>query len=181
MTAALPACSRRSIDDVPRQFGGEQCKRFPHDFLDVHRNPLADSAAAEREDAFDQRVAALAGDHDVLDIAAQPTAGADVPKRHLAITQYRAKEIVEVVRDAAGKRTERFQALSLAQLAAPTAAAPASARWRSVTSSMNPTMRVGLPSGSKNIRPFACSHRIRAAGVQHPVLGIDVAASAAQP
>ena len=103
-------------DDVPRQFGSEQCERFPHHFLDMHRDLLADSAAAEREDAFDQRVAALAGDHDVFDIAAQPTAGADVAQRHLAITQYRAKEIVEVVCDAARKRTERFQTLRLTQL-----------------------------------------------------------------
>ncbi len=102
---------------MPRQFGGEQRERFPHDLLDMHRNPLADSAAAEREDAFDQRVAALAGDHDAFDVAAQPTAGAHVTKRHLAITQYRAKEIVEVVRDAARKRTERFKTLGLAQLA----------------------------------------------------------------
>src|SRR5882672_1678143 len=104
-------------DDVPRQFGSEQRERFPHDFLHMHSYPLADSAAAEREDAFDQRVAAFAGDHDVFDIAAQSSAGAHVTKRHLPIAQYRAKEIVEVVSDAARKRTERFQTLSLAQLA----------------------------------------------------------------
>src|SRR5262245_66429361 len=103
-------------DDAPRQFGSEQRERFAHDPLDMHRDPLAHSAAAEREDAFDQRAATLAGDHHAFDIAAQATAGADVAKRHLSITEYRAQQVVEVVSDAAGKRTQRFQTLSLAQL-----------------------------------------------------------------
>ena len=34
----------------------------------MHGNALADSAPAERENAFDQRIAALAGDHDLFDI-----------------------------------------------------------------------------------------------------------------
>src|SRR5262249_15843784 len=43
-------------------------------------------------------------------------AGADLAQRHLSVTQYRAQEIVEVVRDAARERTECFETLSLTQL-----------------------------------------------------------------
>src|SRR4030095_8528307 len=103
-------------DDVSRQLGGEQHERFLHDFLDVHGNALADSAAAEREDAFDQRIPALAGDHDVLDIVAQGAAGADVAKRHLSIAQDHAEKIVEVVRNATREVTEGLKTLSLTQL-----------------------------------------------------------------
>src|SRR5215467_10070264 len=86
-------------NDVSRQLGSEESKRFSHDLLDMHGDALADSAAAEREDAFDQRIGAIAGDHDLFDIVAQATAGVHLAKGQLSITQYRAEEIVEVVRD----------------------------------------------------------------------------------
>src|SRR5262244_3710718 len=98
-------------DNMSRQLGGEQSERFSHNLLDMHGNALADSAATEGEDAFDERMAALARDHDVFDVAAQPAAGTDVTERHLPITEDCAEEVVEVVRDAAGKRTERLQTL----------------------------------------------------------------------
>jgi len=77
-------------DDMSRQFGGEQSKRFSHDSFHMHGNTLTNSAAAKRENALDQRATALAGDHDAFDIAAQPSASAGVTKRHFSIAQYRA-------------------------------------------------------------------------------------------
>jgi hypothetical protein len=104
MTAALP-CTQPSLDDdTSRAAWRRTSERFPHAPFDMHGDTFADSAAAESEDAFDQRVAALAGDHDVFDIVAQGTAGAGVAQRHLSVTQYDAEEIVEVVRDAARER-----------------------------------------------------------------------------
>src|SRR5262245_1585181 len=161
-------------DDVPRQFGSEQRECFPRDRLDMHRDPLADSAAAEREDAFDQRAATLAGDHHAFDIATQATAGADVAKRQLSITEYRAQQIIEVMSDAAGKRTEPFQTLSPAQLSL------------NMLQFLRGTMAIGhVEHESDDARGLAlrieehAAFRLeppdRAAGVQHPVFGIAIA------
>src|SRR5215813_3867194 len=82
----------------------------------MHGDALADSAATESKNALDQRASAFACDDDAFDVAAQPSAGTDVTKRHFPVTEDCAEKIVEVVRDAAGKRAERFQTLSLTQL-----------------------------------------------------------------
>ncbi len=91
-------------------------QRLAHDVLDLHGDALAHAAAAERENSIDQRPAALAGDHDAFQIAAQPASRGHVAQRHLPVAQDRAEQIVEVVRDAAGERAHRFETLSLAQL-----------------------------------------------------------------
>src|SRR4029453_12603978 len=160
-------------DDVPRQLGGEQRERFSHDRLHMHRDALAESAAAEREDALDERVTALAGDHDAFDVAPQPTAGTDIAKRHLSITEYRAEEVVEVVRDAAGKRTERFQALSLAQLALhPLQIVCGDTAIGYIEHEAHDTLRFAF--GVEERPPFRLEPSDWGVGIDHPIFSIEV-------
>ena len=82
----------------------------------MDRYAFADAAAAESEDAVDERAAALSGGHDAVQVAVQPRAAPRVAHRHLAVAEDRSEDVVEVVRDAAGKRAHRLQALRATQL-----------------------------------------------------------------
>src|SRR5207302_3044290 len=74
-----------------------------------------DAAAAEGEDALHQRTAALAGGEDAFQLVAQAGLRRRPGQRHLAVTEHGAENVVEVVRDAARERAERFEPLRLAQ------------------------------------------------------------------
>src|SRR5215831_6199009 len=161
-------------NDVSRQLGSEQSERFSHDLLDMHGDALADSAAAEREDAFDQRIGALAGDDDVFDIVAQPTAGADFAKRHLSVTQYRAEEIVEVVRDAARERAECFETLSLTQLTLDSLQfLLGNVAIRDIEHETDHSR--GVTFGVEEHSPFCLKPAYRAVAVNHPIFSVDIA------
>ena len=77
---------------------------------------FADAAAAEREDALDERLGAAAGMHHIVEVAAHDAAFGRGLLRELAVAEDRAEDIVEVVRDAAGERSHRFHFLRLAKL-----------------------------------------------------------------
>ena len=94
---------------------GDLVERFAHHFLYVNGHTLAGSAAAEGEDAADKRPAALARGHDAVQVAPQTRARLRGAHRHLAVAQDGAEDIVEVVRDAAGKRANRLETLRAAQ------------------------------------------------------------------
>src|SRR5262245_15925869 len=112
----VPRAHSRHDGHVRGETRGDLVERLAHDRLDVHREALADAAPAEREDAVDERAAALAGGHHAVQVAAQARALLRIAHRHLAVAEDRAEDIVEVVRDAAGERADRLQALRAAQL-----------------------------------------------------------------
>src|SRR5437870_11503760 len=87
--------------DTARQFCREQRECLPRDLLDMHGDPLADSAAAERENSIHQCPSALAGDHDVFHVAPQSAARGYVAERHLPIAKNRATQVVDGMRDSA--------------------------------------------------------------------------------
>ena len=84
--------------------------------MDGHGDALAQTAATERENPVHQCAAALACDHDALDVASQAAARRRVAQRHLAVAEDGAKQVVEVMGDAARERTHRLEALRLAEL-----------------------------------------------------------------
>ena len=82
----------------------------------MDRNALPDRAAAEGEHAVDQRAAALARHDDAVEVTREAAALWRIAQCDLAVAEDRAQDVVEVVRDAAGERAHRLQALGATQL-----------------------------------------------------------------
>ena len=100
--------------NAARQRRGKQVECFTDRSLNVDRRAVADTAAAERENALDERLRPARRVHDIVDIASHGTRRRRTLLRELPVSQDRAQNIVEVVRDAAGQRAHRLQLLRLA-------------------------------------------------------------------
>ncbi len=83
----------------------------------MHRQALADAAAAEGKDALDERLRTHAGADCSVDVATERRPLARVLLRHLAVTQDCREHVVEVVCNSAGQRADRLELLCLTQLA----------------------------------------------------------------
>jgi hypothetical protein len=114
--AGVAASSRRSSRTPRGQRRGDAVERLDDDRLHVHRHALGHAAAAEGEDALDQRLGAQARGERRVDVAAQRRALGGVLLRQLAVAEDRREDVVEVVGDAAGERADRLELLCLAQL-----------------------------------------------------------------
>ena len=99
-----------------RQRRGGCHQRLVDDRLHVDPHAFTGAAAAERQDALDQRLRAQRGAHRGIDVPALRRAFGAVALHHLAVTEDRGEDVVEVVRDAAGQRAHRLELLRLAQL-----------------------------------------------------------------
>jgi hypothetical protein len=84
---------------------------------DIDGHPGRPAAAAERQDALDQQPRAFTGPQHLFDVAVRRCVVRDAGERTIAEAENRGKDIVEVVRDTAGKGAERFELLRLPQLA----------------------------------------------------------------
>jgi hypothetical protein len=73
-------------------------------------------APAERQQLSRESRRALAGVPDLLDVSPQRVIGAKLLEQQLAVAQDPGEQVVEVVRDAAGKLADRFHLLGVAQL-----------------------------------------------------------------
>ena len=99
-----------------RQRRGGCHQRLVDHRLHVDRHAFTGAAAAERQDALDQRLRAQRGAHRGIDVPALRRAFGAVALHQLAIAEDRGEDVVEVVRDAAGQRAHRLELLRLAQL-----------------------------------------------------------------
>src|SRR5262249_42559487 len=98
-----------------RQLRLQQVERLADDLFDVHRRALARIAATERENRFDECTAALARSQNLIEVAPKQGAPACAAARPLAVAEDGAEDVVEIVRDAPGERTHRFEPLRVAQ------------------------------------------------------------------
>src|SRR6202035_53158 len=99
-----------------RQRGCEQLKRFLDHRLNVHRHALTEPAAAEAENALDERLCTPRRVHDIVEVAPQGAACSRMLVRKLAVPQDRAEDVVEVMGDTAGQCPDRLHLLRLPQL-----------------------------------------------------------------
>src|SRR5690349_20521092 len=81
--------------DAGRKPRRQQVERFTYDGFDMDGDALAHAAATEREYAVDQRAPALTCRNDAVQIAAQAAAFSRAAKRHLAVSENGAKNVVE--------------------------------------------------------------------------------------
>jgi hypothetical protein len=114
--AGVAGADRAPEHDAGRQRRADGVERLVDDRLHVHRHALCHAAAAEREDALDERLGAHAGGQRGIDVATQCRPFGGVLLRQLAVAENRRQDVVEVVRDAAGERADRLELLRLAQL-----------------------------------------------------------------
>src|ERR1700704_5501438 len=82
------------------QGGLQQLERFLDDGLDVHWNALTETAAAESENAIDERLGSAGRVHDVVQVAAHGRAFSRMLVGKLPIPQDRSQDVVEIVFDA---------------------------------------------------------------------------------
>src|SRR3984957_4510467 len=82
----------------------------------MHRLALSHPAAAESENAVDERLPTRARLHHLIDLAAHGAAFAQAVLHEFAETENRAQDVVEVVRDATGQAPDRLHLGRLLQL-----------------------------------------------------------------
>src|SRR3984957_4597844 len=82
----------------------------------MHRLALCHPAAAEGENAVDDRLPTRARLHHLIDLAAHGAAFAQAVLHEFAETENRAQDVVEVVRDATGPAPDRLHLGRLLQL-----------------------------------------------------------------
>src|ERR1035438_984362 len=99
-----------------RQRGGEQFEGFLRDRLNVDGRALGKPAAAEAENAVNERLSAPGRVQDVVKVTPQRAAFRGMLLRQLAVTQYRPENVVEVMGDAACQGSDRLHLLRLPQL-----------------------------------------------------------------
>ena len=98
------------------QRGCEQLERFLDHRLNVHRHALTEPAAAEAENAVNERLGAPRSVHDIVEVAPQGAAGSRMLVRKLPVPQDRSEDVVEVMGDATGQCPHRLHLLRLPQL-----------------------------------------------------------------
>jgi hypothetical protein len=86
-----------------------------HDLAEVDDPRLQHLAPAEREQLAGERLGALAGGHDLLDVGADRVALAQLADQQLAVGEDHRQHVVEVVGDAAGELADGVHLLRLAQ------------------------------------------------------------------
>ena len=86
------------------------------DGAQVDRRKAQRLLAREGEQLVRQRRGVFGGSPDLDEIAPERLVGADLPGQHVGVAQDHGQRVVEVVRDAAGQLSDRFQLLRLAQL-----------------------------------------------------------------
>src|SRR6202041_982093 len=94
----------------------QQLQRLFDDELNVHRRAVAETAAAESENAFDQHLGALRRVHDIVEVAAQRAAFRGLLVRQFAVPQDCSEYVIEVMGNAAGERADSLHLLRLSQL-----------------------------------------------------------------
>src|SRR3977135_338632 len=94
-----PALDAYSVGQGSRK----QLERFLDDGLDVHWNALTKTAAAESENAIDERLGSPGRVHDVVQVAAHGRAFGRMLVAKLPVTQERSEDVVEIVCEAAGQ------------------------------------------------------------------------------
>src|SRR5467141_2312837 len=91
-----------------RQRSCEDLERLLDHGLNVHRHALTESAAAEAENAVDERLGASRSVHDIVEIAPQGAAGGSMLVRHLTVAEDRSEYVVEVMGNAPGECPHRL-------------------------------------------------------------------------
>ncbi len=99
---------RRGAAQQVEDLGGHRPQR--------HRRLHAALGAAVGEDLLDERLGAVAGAHDRVDVALELRVALDARLRELAVAQDRAQDVVEVVRDPAREAPHRLHLLRLPEL-----------------------------------------------------------------
>src|ERR1700722_16321035 len=82
----------------------------------MYLSAFTEAAAAEPENAVDERLGAPGRVHHIVNIAPQRGVGRGRLLRQLAVTQDRAQYVVEIVRDTSRQGTHRLHLLRLPQL-----------------------------------------------------------------
>ena len=72
---------------------------------------VGEPRATEGEDPRDEIARTVGGEHDVVDVAAQRGACVGVLQRKFPVAEHRAQDVVEVVRNAAGKGAQGLELL----------------------------------------------------------------------
>src|SRR5262249_52760424 len=89
--------------------------RFRHQRIDAY--PAATALLApERKDLIDQLARAFAGMANLIEVAYAGASGAGLRIGHFRVANDGADDVVEIVRDAAGKRTNRLHPSGLLQI-----------------------------------------------------------------
>src|ERR1700677_1102780 len=102
--------------DVRGERSLEEFEGFDNDRLDIHRYLVAEAAAAESQDAFDQKLCTLGRMHDVVEVAPQLALCSTMLKREFAVPQNCPKDVIEVMGNPAGERADCLHLLRLPQL-----------------------------------------------------------------
>jgi len=110
-----PGAQAAAQGGTSEQLRLQQVQGLANDRFHMHRDALAPAGAAEGEDSIHQRPSALARCDHAVQIVLQPSALCGLAQRPFAVAQNRCQDVVEVVSDAGGQRTHRFEALRLAQ------------------------------------------------------------------
>src|SRR6185312_4780963 len=114
---------RRHISDVLFELdrGGNrrahQLQGFAHDLGEIRLLLFRLFLAAESENAADEIAGALACLIDRIQIVAHRRTRFEAPRRQLRQRHDRHQRVVQIMRDAAGERAERFELLRMQQLA----------------------------------------------------------------
>ena len=112
ITVAPLAPRRRSSRTCAGRVGrGDRAP--PHHRLHVDRYALAGAAPREGEDALHQRFGTLARRRGRRRGGGAAACLGRFALRHVAVAEDRGEDVVEVVRDAAGERADRFELLRL--------------------------------------------------------------------
>src|SRR3954447_25195858 len=89
---------------------------FQHHRPKRNRAPAAHASPGKRQDLFHERLAAVPRVENRAQPFRHPLLFARIVQRELAVPEDRSEDVVEVVRDAARHRAERFDLLRLTQL-----------------------------------------------------------------